>query len=147
MDQKEMGNFWDELWTQSMWWPAFKASFGDLTAAQAAWKPQPGRHSIWQNLNHICYWREVVVGRLQGLNPAPEEMEKKNFEEPSDASDGAWRESMARLERSQKLVHDALKSGLLTSEKFKFMVPHDAYHVGQVMYLRALQGLPAISYG
>jgi len=31
-------------------------------------------------------------------------------------------------------------------EKLRYLLPHDAYHLGQVMYVRALQGLPAIGY-
>ena len=146
MDKTEMTTFWDQLWSQNMWWPAFTTAAKDLSAQQASWKPQAGRHSIWQNLNHICFWREVVVRRVNGEKPAGDELERRNFEEPAEPSDAAWRETIARFERSQKLVRDALASGKLTEEKFKFMVPHDAYHMGQIMYLRALQEMPAIAY-
>ena len=147
MDSAAMVKFWDELWSKSMWWPAFKTSFENLSPEQAAWKPDSRRHSIWQNLNHICYWREVVVKRLTDTTPPPDgEVEKRNFEEPRQISERAWRESLDRLQRSQNIVREALLCGKLDEERFKFMVPHDAYHVGQVMYLRALQGLPAVSY-
>jgi hypothetical protein len=146
MDKQAMTQFWDELWSKNMWWPAFEASFRDLTPQQAARAPAPGRNSIWQNLHHICFWREVVVARLDGKKPPQDEIERRNFEPPAEVSDSAWGDALARFERSQKLVRDALESGKLTEEQFKFIVPHDAYHVGQVMYIRALQGLPAIKY-
>jgi hypothetical protein len=142
-----MVQFWDDLWGKNLWWPAFANSFADLTAEQAAWRPEPGRNSIWQNLNHISFWREVVLRRLDGDKPSDEELEQRKFEQPQDPTDHAWTDALARFERSQKLVRDALQSGKLPEEKFKFMVPHDAYHVGQVMYIRALQGLPAVTYG
>src|SRR5688572_1266931 len=52
---------WDEGWEKSWWWPAFSVVFQDLTPQQAAWKPSPQRHSIWQILNHMTFWREVCV--------------------------------------------------------------------------------------
>ena len=147
MDKQAMVQFWDELWSKNMWWPAFNTSFADLTAEQAAWSPAPGRNSIWQNLHHICFWREVVVARVDGAKQPPQDqIERRNFEPPAEVSDAAWRGALVRFQRSQTLVRDALDSGKLTEEQFKFIVPHDAYHVGQVMYLRALQGLPAVKY-
>ena len=146
MDKQAMVEFWDQLWSQNMWFPGFDNSFKDLTPEQAAWKPAPARHSIWQNLNHICFWREAVVGRLDGKEPAPADVERRNFEGPAEVSAPAWRDTLARFARSQKLIRDALEAGKLTEEKFKFIVPHDAYHVGQAMYVRAMQGLPDIKY-
>lgn len=147
MDRISMTTFWDDLWAKNMWWPAFDVCFKDLSAEQAAWKPSPGRHSIWQILNHICFWREVVVGRLDGKEPAPEEVDRRNFEEPGIRDDGAWRSALERFARSQQLVRGAIESGKLTEDRFRFMVPHDAYHLGQVMYIRAMQGLEPIGYG
>jgi uncharacterized damage-inducible protein DinB len=141
-----MTAFWDDLWAKNMWWPAFDLSFKDLSAEHAAWKPAPGRHSIWQILNHICFWREVVVGRLEGKEPAADELERRNFEEPVDRSDDAWKASLDRFTRSQQLVRGAVESGKLTEDRFRFLVPHDAYHVGQVMYIRALLGREPIAY-
>jgi len=148
MDKAQMLEFWDELWAKSMWYPALNLAFKDLSPQQAAWKPQAGRNSIWQNLNHLCFWREVVVGRTKGIKQPPQEViDRENFAEPAEVSDNAWREAQQRFERSQKLVHDAIESGGITMEQLKMMVPHDAYHVGQVMHLRAMQGRPAVEYG
>ena len=146
MDHSAMTAFWDELWSKNLWWPAFDPSFKDLSPEQAAWKASPGRHSIWQILNHICFWREVVVGRLEGKEPPPHELERRNFEEPANRSDAAWKASVERFARSQRVVRSALESGKLTEDRFRFMVPHDAYHLGQVMYIRAMLGLEPIGY-
>ena len=91
MDRSQMVQFWDDLWGKNMWWPAFVNSFADLTAEQAAWKPKPGRNSVWQNLNHISFWREVVVRRANGDKPPDEELERRNFEEPPEPSERQWK--------------------------------------------------------
>ena len=96
MDKSQMVQFWDDLWKKNMWWPAFSNSFADLTAEQAAWRPQAGRNSIWQNLNHISFWREVVVRRIDGEKPSDEEVERRNFEQPAEPSERAWKDALAR---------------------------------------------------
>jgi uncharacterized damage-inducible protein DinB len=138
---------WDEAWEKSTWWPAFSVVFQDLTPQQAAWKPAPARHSIWQILHHMCLWREVCVQRVRGEKPPDEELERRNWEEPADVTDQSWRQALARFERSQRLVREALADESVDIEKLRYLLPHDAHHVGQVTYLRALQGLPPHSYG
>ena len=38
----------DETFAQERWHPPLATAVYGLTAAQAAWKPAPERHSIWQ---------------------------------------------------------------------------------------------------
>ncbi len=147
MDQREyLLKTWDEGWEKSWWWPAFSVAFQDLTPAQAAWKPQPQRHSIWQILNHMIFWREVSVRRARGQTVPRDEIDRRNFEEPADASDDAWRETLARFERSQQTVRDAMADESIDLNQLRYLLPHDAHHVGQVTYIRALQGLPPHKY-
>jgi hypothetical protein len=144
MDRDSLANMWDETHNKYSWFPAFNASFKDLSPQQAAFKPSPQRHSIWQILNHICFWRETVVGRERGKKPSDEEMTRRNFEEPADVSPDAWRGAVERFEKSQRLIHEAMTDEKFPAEKLQYILPHDAYHLGQVMYLRAMQGLPPV---
>ncbi len=41
-----------------------------LTAEQAAWKPGPERHSIWQIVRHVIRWKESVLAAVEGT-PRP----------------------------------------------------------------------------
>jgi uncharacterized damage-inducible protein DinB len=138
---------WDEGWEKSAWWPAFSIVFQDLTPQQAAWKPAPQRHSIWQILNHMCFWREVCVRRVRGEKPPDDELERRNWEEPTEVTDQSWRQALARFEQSQRLVREALADESLELNQLRYLLPHDAHHVGQVTYLRAMQGLPPQQYG
>ena len=143
-DRELLASMWNECWDKSGWWPAFQPSFADLTPAQAAWKPSPQRHSIWQNLNHILFWREVVLRRLRGESPAQDEIDRRNFEDPPAVTDSAWRDALERLERTHRDFAAAIADPKTPIDRVKFLLPHDAYHVGQVMYLRALQGLAPV---
>ena len=148
MDKQAMLESWDEFNKKNTWFAGIENAFDGLTPQQAAWKPAGGegkRHSIWQILNHICYWREVVVKRTQGkYQPPDDEIARMNWEEPVAATDAAWQKSRERLSRSHQIMRDALFGGALTWEKFKYVIPHDSYHVGQATYLRAMQGLKPI---
>ncbi|MBC8108946.1 MAG: DinB family protein [Anaerolineae bacterium] len=152
MDKQAMLESWDEFNKTNTWFAGIQNAFDGLTPQQAAWKPDAGgagakgaRHSIWQVLNHICYWREVVAKRsVTKQQPAEEEIARMNWEEPTEPTESAWRQSRERLTRSQRLIRDVIESGALTYEKFKYVIPHDAYHVGQAMYVRALQGMKPI---
>ena len=145
-DREMLIQMWDEMWNSYTWIPGWNKSFSDLTAKQAAWKPDPKRNSIWQILNHIAFWRETMVNRLAGKPPTDEVVAKRNWESPAEPTDAAWREALARLERSHQAIRKALGDEKVPVEKLRYLLPHDAYHLGQVMYVRALQGLPAIGY-
>jgi len=41
---------YEEGW---QWQPSLSKALEGLTAAQAAWKPSPARHSIWQIVRHL----------------------------------------------------------------------------------------------
>lgn len=42
------------------WQPSLVMSIDGLTAAQAAWKPGPERHSIWETMRHITRWKRAA---------------------------------------------------------------------------------------
>jgi hypothetical protein len=138
---------WDESWDKGLWAASWSGAVAGLSAAQAAWKPAGGgqRHSIWQNVNHVSMWREVTLSK-QGLFAARDqaEVERLNFEEPAAISEPAWEAARSRLKRS----HDALRGLIADSSKDPqrayYHLTHDQYHLGQVMLLRAMQGLPPL---
>jgi len=147
---------WNDAFTQGLWAASWSKSIEDLTAAQAAWQPpdaaslhgQAGkRHSIWQNVLHMCLWREHWLRKLAGQTTPKEVLETQNFPVIADASEGAWAAARARFIESQKQIGAALASAKVSDEQFEgiaHFLPHDCYHFGQINYLRAMQGLKAI---
>jgi hypothetical protein len=55
-----------------------------------------------------------------------------------------WKRACARLRETQDRLAAAFADPSKDLERAKFLIPHDAYHFGQVNYLRAMQGLPPI---
>ncbi len=137
---------WSTAWEGGEWGPAWKGAFDGLSAAQAAWVPEgvPGAgsgrvHSIWQILNHIVYWRGVMVAMLEpGGKLDKDEIARKNWEKPASVTDAAWEEAKARYAASHRLMAEAIASSDEAAEKLRDMLLHDAYHMGQVFAMRAL---------
>lgn len=135
---------WGESWEDGIWVAAWARAIGDVGPAQAAWKPLPAIHSIWQNVNHVCIWREYTLVKL-GLRTAParEEVGARNFEAPTDTGEAAWHATRARLKETHDALRGAIESGQ-PLERLQYHLPHDTYHLGQIMTLRAMQGFAPV---
>src|SRR5512143_3805233 len=46
--------------------PNLRGSIRGLTPQQAAWRPGPHRHNIWELVVHAAYWKYVAWRRLTG---------------------------------------------------------------------------------
>ena len=66
MDRQLLLRLWDASWNEGIWIAPWSKAVGALTPQQAAWAPSPGRHSIWEIVNHVCIWREHSLSRFDG---------------------------------------------------------------------------------
>jgi uncharacterized damage-inducible protein DinB len=125
-----------------------------LTAVQAASRPIPGAHSIWELVLHMTAWTAEVRRRLGGGAPAaPIE---GDWPDVGPVSEQAWSEARAKLRAAheglaqaalafpasgwQERVGSELNAPLGTGVTFAAMVSgllqHDGYHGGQIGLLR-----------
>jgi hypothetical protein len=145
MDRAPLASWWDDAWKEGLWAAPWGRAIADLSPAQASWKPAPGRHSIWQIVTHIIFWRESELGLLAGKpRPRPERIAAEQFAEPSEPTDAAWAATRERLADSQRRLSEAFRDPSSDLKRASYLLPHDCYHFGQVCYIRALQGLPPI---
>ena len=118
-----------------------------VTAAQAAKRPIAGAHSIWEIVQHIAVWEDVVRRRALGekFNPSDEQ----DWPEVTDTSPKAWSATLAALKAGhQELIHvveafDASKldqplvpGGSTGYVQFHGAAQHDLYHAGQIAVLK-----------
>ncbi|MBX3390704.1 MAG: DinB family protein [Phycisphaeraceae bacterium] len=147
-----ISKLWNDAFTQGLWAASWSKSIEGLSASQASWQPPTSdgasrRHSIWQIVLHMCLWREHWLRKLNGQTTPKEVLERENFPEITDSSEGAWAAARARFVESQKRIGAALASNDTSAEHMNAIshfLPHDSYHFGQINYLRALQGLAPI---
>ena len=142
----------DEAFEGPAWHgPSLRESLRRITAAQAAWRPAPGRHSIRELTIHAAYWKHVVRGRLTGTAPGSFPLEGSNWfrAAPSRTWDDDVRLLVAEHRRLRQTIGaysaraldrpiDAKKQ--TAAFTIRGIAAHDLYHAGQIRLLRALQG-------
>lgn len=140
------------------WQPPLSEAVEGLTAQQAAWKPAPERHSIWQIVRHVTHWKRSVVAALEDQPLEYEGLERTDWPEVS-GDDAAWQADVRALheitrrirERAEALDDTGLSQTYVWYEgktawahpvavRLVRMATHDIYHSGQIRSLRALQG-------
>ncbi len=62
-------NHLDDTFEKEAWQPSLAMAVQDLTAAQAAWRPGPTRHSVWQIVRHVRRWKRATLEAWQGAQP------------------------------------------------------------------------------
>ena len=119
----------------------------DITLQQAAARPFPGIHSIWEIVLHIAAWERAVLRRLNG-DRAQLPMEE-DWPAVTAISDEAWERSRQALSQG----HDDLRSAVAGLDESRLdqpineglasvyvtlqgIVQHDLYHAGQIAILK-----------
>jgi uncharacterized damage-inducible protein DinB len=130
--------------------PATAGLLEDLSATEAAARPIPGAHSIWELVLHMTAWHGEVRRRLHGGTPdLPEE---GDWPEIREVNDIAWLRDRERLGTSINQILDTLAGlaeqdldrpgGSISDQSITHramvhgLVQHLAYHSGQIMLLR-----------
>src|SRR5579862_8875495 len=85
----------DEAFDKKSWHgPNLRASIRGVTAQQAAWRPAPGSHNIWELTLHAAYWKYVVRRKLAGAKRGSFVLKGSNFfgrPETGAETDAAWK--------------------------------------------------------
>ncbi len=135
----------DAAWTEGLWAAAWSKSLEGLTPEQAAWSPGTGRHSIWQQVLHMVYWRERVLRRIEtGQTGDDPDRARLNWPEITDIAESAWATARARFESTQRRVAEGLRNPDPRFDVLTNFLPHDCYHFGMINAIRATLGLAAI---
>jgi DinB superfamily len=138
----------DEAYEKKTWHgPNLKQSVKGVTAKQAAWRPRPGRHNIWEVMLHAAYWKYAVRRRIEGGKRGAFALKGSNFfprPETGKLTEAAWSADKKLLEREHRALHGTVAKVLRTARGAKFMNElygvafHDIYHAGQIRFLRRL---------
>lgn len=145
MDRALLAKCYRDFWSDGLWAAPWSKALADLSPQQAVFKPAPGRKSIWQIVSHVTFWRDYHLDRLGGSSQiSDEQIAARQYAEPDRPTAGDWTDAQARLRASHDRMVSAVEEATLPSEKLLPVLAHDAYHLGQIMYIRALQGLKPI---
>ena len=123
--------------------PASKAVEG-LTAEQAAWKQGTANHSIAQLVHHLIFWDTNQLSKFKGEKPAAYSGNNEDTFEPSadkktwDAAVGELDEVMTAWEKAVETADDAKLQAWYST--IAHIGTHNAYHTGQILFIRKQQG-------
>ncbi len=127
--------------------PSVKEVLADVTSEQAAARPLPNAHSIWELTLHIAAWESAGTRRLRGdrAQLTPEE----DYPPITDTSESAWREARNYLEKTHeeleqeisRLQDERLDEPILEGMSSIYrtlhgIIQHDLYHAGQIAILK-----------
>ncbi|HKP13942.1 MAG TPA: DinB family protein [Blastocatellia bacterium] len=127
--------------------PALKQILADVTAAQAARRPLPSSHTIWELVLHISAWESAVATRLGGRYV--DEPDEGDFPAVTDTTEAAWQETLARLDATHHKLRDAVRNfdperltaRLAEGKQTAYfaingVIQHTLYHAGQIVLLK-----------
>ncbi len=138
----------DEAFDRPAWHgPNLRSALRGVRETDAAWRPGPGRHNIWEVTLHAAYWKHVVRGRLLGSRGAFGERGRNWFARPSAGA--SWRDDVARLVEAHRELREAIASlsgpdlrrrlqGRPLAHTVRGIAAHDLYHAGQIQLLKRL---------
>jgi hypothetical protein len=143
MNRSELIELWDDMWKEGNWVPSWPDSLAGITAEQAAASPDPGCHSVWQEVVHVIFWRRVTLDLAAGRpRPSDEAIERDEFASPPVASEEAWAETTESLKETHRAIAAIIESETGDTTRARYHLIHDAYHLGRITQIRAMQGTP-----
>ena len=132
------------------WFTPVKAAVAGLTAEQAKWVPQNAsgkldpnaNHSVGMLAHHLAFWNENALAGLRGEKRTNPSSNDETFNEFDAAH---WEDIVQRLDRVMQNLEAEVEK--MPEEKLAKAAPtishistHNAYHTGQILYVRKLQG-------
>ena len=131
--------------------PSVMALLEGVTASQAAARPIPSAHSIWQLVSHIAAWERACLRRLNG-DPA-QLTDEEDWPAVSDISEVAWQKTKDELVATHQQLLDKigglddarLNQPIINDPSTTYSsvyvtlhggVQHDLYHAGQIAILK-----------
>ena len=125
------------------WFVPINVAVEGLTAEQASWKDGGGNHSVGQLTNHLLFWNRQELSKFKG--EPPEKFSGNNDETFNNFDTKKWNDTVKQLDQVmtelEKFVETADDKKLETlASEIAHIGTHNAYHTGQIIFVRKLQG-------
>jgi uncharacterized damage-inducible protein DinB len=126
------------------WFVPANIAVAGLTADQAKWSPGKGNHSVGQLAYHLWYWDNRSLQQFKGEKQEP--FDGNNNETFDNFTAAQWDDLVKKLDKVmadwEKAVETADEKKLADNASLIAHVgAHNAYHIGQILYVRKLQGV------
>jgi len=143
----------DEGYERRAWHgPNLRGTLRGVGAQEAAWRPGPDRHNIWELAVHAAYWKYANWRRLTGQKRGTFAFAGSNwFARPESPTEKSWRADLALLDEQHRRLRAAIEK--IPAAKLGERAPgsrhrtetlvygtaaHDVYHAGQIQLVKRL---------
>jgi uncharacterized damage-inducible protein DinB len=129
---------------QEDWFVPASVAVQGLTAEQARWTPGKDAHSVGQLAYHLWFWNARNLAAFKGEKATA--FDGNNDETFNDFNAAQWEDLQKKLNQVltdwEKAVEAADDKKLAENASLIAHVgAHNAYHIGQIVYVRKLQGV------
>jgi uncharacterized damage-inducible protein DinB len=141
----------EACYDDSAWFASATSALENLTAVEAFWKPNDEIHSVAEIINHLNFYNDKFLRRFKNeeLKKTEIEIAKTFLYETED-----WNKILNKFEQIMSEWKNLLESSVEArfSEKIssknqdEWSLPiahmniHNAYHIGQIILVRKLNG-------
>jgi len=128
---------------QKDWFASAKEAVEGVTAEQANWRDGKGNHSIGQLTAHLVFWNRQQLAKFKGEKPADFSGDNNETFNRFDAA--KWTATVKELDEVMTALEQVVKTADEASlqkwaSALAHIGAHNAYHIGQMVYVRRLQG-------
>lgn len=129
--------------TEQNWFVPTKLAVTGLSVEQAMWKDSTENHSIVELVSHMSYWNEVYLKVLAGADFSDLDINnERTFEVYTDKE---WESVTIKLDSVQtelgRMIEKASQEQLAEmAQDLLDLTAHNAYHAGQILYIRKQNG-------
>ena len=128
---------------QEDWFVPASVAVDGLAAEQARWTPPGGGHSVGQLAYHLWFWDSRALADFKGeKSPA---FTGNNDETFNDFNAAQWNDLVKKLNQVLTDWDNAVASAddqtlAAKGSLIAHVATHNAYHIGQILYVRKLEG-------
>ncbi|PWU05044.1 MAG: DinB family protein [Bacteroidetes bacterium] len=124
------------------WFVPVNTAIEGLTVDQANWTDGKN-HSIGMLANHLLFWNAQELAKFKGEKPAA--FNGNNDETFAKVDNSSWQTTIKKLDEVlteiEKIVETTDEAKLKNwYDEIAHIGTHNAYHTGQIIYIRKLQG-------
>jgi hypothetical protein len=130
-------------WNKENWFVPISVAVDGITAQQAMWKPCDSCHSVGQLAYHLLFWNRQSLDKFYDRKPAS--FNGDNNETFTAFTEASWAATVKELNQVMQDWQTAIEQA--DEAKLRAWYPtianintHNAYHTGQIIYIRKLAG-------
>ena len=144
---------WDNCYDIEGWYPPLRNALEGVDGSQAVWLPQgEASNAIREIVNHLFYYKRRFLFRLEGKKwPYELRSNEETFLPGEHTMNLMWDKLVNELAAIHHQIRDKIvgmsEEKLIINlskepvdQQIMILATHDAYHTGQIIFIRKLYG-------